>query len=303
MSTLPLPMATPSSLTFSIEISYWANFYFFVQNLAVWHKSCRPAYNQHWRSILSPFTNEQEKMLLLFQKLRQQYPDTKSPLEHCFFKTTSPLECLNQFFPIAESAVIKHVFTILQESFTIVYKQELSKLNDWKNCLAMRLTDDTNTDNIYSILQQLYQTSPKGRVHVFLLLSSPNHTGGGTNIDHASISLELSQQPLDQYVHPLGILWHETIHLRFEKKHIHPLVRKHFSVSDQWSRLTEIAIASLFPRGLLTQKFFNQPLTERLCGYTPIVSKQLFDLMAQYVNNQRSLDLEYFQQINLLIKK
>lgn len=296
-------MITQNSLIFSINVSRWSNFYFFVQNLALWHKSCRPAYNQYWRSILSPFTDEQEKALLLFQKLRRQYPDTKSPLEHCFFKTAQPLECLNQFFPASESSAIKNVFTILQEPFTTIYQQELPKLNAWKDCLSIYFTDDVNTNNIYSILQQLYQASPQSQIHVFLLLSSPDHTGGGANIDSKSISLEISQQPTDQYAQSLGIIWHETIHLQFEKEFIHPLVREYFATPEQWSHLTEAAVASLFPRGLLAQKYFNRPLTERLCGCTPAISKQIFDLMAQYLTNYQPLDIQYFQQIDTLLKK
>ena len=95
---------------------------------------------------------------------------------------------------------------------------------------------------------------------MFIFFSSECYTGGGANIDEKSVSLEISRHPLKNINHAISIIWHEIIHLLFQNNYFYPKLMEIFKDRQKSKTVNEIAIASLFPRGILGQKFLKTDL-------------------------------------------
>lgn len=289
-------------MRFEIIINKSANFYFFIQNLSKWHFSCREEHNLYWQNILNKFSKEEITALKNFKRIRLKYPASKSIFEQSFFLKKYPFKNLKSNLSKKGYESVYKTFLLFTNKFNIIYRQELIKLKSWKMVLNTKLNKNKFINKIDKILSVLYNVHPsQNKINIYLLISSKKNFGGGANINNKSITLEISQLPLNKYKKALGIIWHEIIHLLYEKRYFMPLIKKIHPKNDKkFSKILEIASYSLFPQGILGKKFFNTPLgNNKYFGRHGKKAKIYFNLMNKYVEQNKKLDERYIE--NLLI--
>lgn len=293
-------------MKFQFIISKWANFYLFISNISEWHFSVRKNYNIIWREELGKFSDEEEYAIKQFKEIRQNYSTSRSFFEEAFFIAKNPFDVLQKHLPVAEYDIIKQIFNILENKFNILYNKDLPFLEKWQEKLASAMNDSSIVNSISSTLSMLYniQISEK-EITVYILLSDDKQTGGGANIDDKSISIEVSRYPLQIISHALGIIWHETIHLVFEKQYFKNLIEQHYpGLEEQGINIREITATLLFPRGILGQKFLNNaPPGPSYLGRLGHRSNDLFSLIMQYANQNKKLDISYIKNIVEIVQK
>lgn len=291
-------------MKFKLKVSKWANFYFFVQNLSEWHFSNRKSYNIFWRKRLGDFSKQEETALKEFKKIRLKYPDNKSCFEKSFFLSNNPLKELSLVLSSSEYKDIKNVFSVFRDKFQILYKKELPLLKQWQKKIDKEINNKKYKNKILISLNTLYKTSVKKKtISVYLLFSTPGGIGGGANIDDKNITLEISNYPLREIKEAIGIIWHEIVHLLFQYKYFHPLVRKYFLNNRQkFFPINEIVTASLFPEGVLGMKIFkNKLMTPRLFyGLDSSSINRVLILTKEYLDQKKYFDKEYIKKIHYL---
>lgn len=294
-------------MQFRISYNKLANFYFFIQNLSEWHFSNRKNYNVLWRKELGKFSVKEEKALNQFKKTRRKYPEGKSCFEQAFFTSEKPWPLLKKALPPREYQSLKKVFESFGNKFHQLYKKDLPRFKEWKKTLNIKMNDTHLTKPIIDILCNLYNVPkpPVSEVLVHLLFSAGGTTGGGANIDSRSISLEISQQPLNEpnVDHAMGIVWHETIHLALDKQYFLPLIQREYpEFYKKGTIIHEITATSLFPRGELAKQFFNRSLgNHSYLGYPPSTTAQLSSLANEYIHQKKCFDKAYIDKMLSLI--
>ncbi len=291
-------------MKFNFLISKNANFYFFVQNLSEWHFSARKEYNKVWKEELGIFSEKEKRLLHQFAKIHKKYSFGKRCLGQYFFGE-NPWEKAEEKISSKHFNKIKETFDILRKKFETVYKKDKVKLDKWRKKLVKEV-EKKETEEILEILSTLYNINPTEDVlDVYLLLSAGEKVGGGANLEKKNITIELSQAPLDNTNRILGVMWHEIIHLLFEKPTFISLIKNIVSSSlDTNLPINEIAASSLFPRGILGIRLLkNNPPSKLYKQVNKTQTIELIDLMKEYVDKKRPLDLLYIQKVKSILKQ
>lgn len=291
-------------MQFSFTINKLAVFYFFVQNLSEWHFSNRKDYNILWRGELGQFSSEEEGVIKQLGKIHLRYPFGKQYLGRYFFLEENPWGILEQKISLEDFIILKDIFSILENKFNIFWKREEPLLLAWQIELSSKINIPPLIAQVVELLKVIFNTSPSEvDIRVNLLPSSPTHTGGGTNIDSKNISLEISRYPLQQINHAMSLVWHESIHLCFQKQYFLPLISEEFPDDQQKVDLiSEIAIRSLFPRGILGIRLFkNKPRPKLMNETSPQQTIEFLNLAKEYIDNKKSFDKEYVQKMSRIL--
>mgnify|MGYP001617118409 CR=1 FL=1 len=285
------------NMKFEFIISKWANFYFFISNLSEWHFSCRTFYNEFWRKELGGFSKKEKKSLKLFAKLHEKYPFGSDFFGQIFFVKKNPLINLKRERPKKDFQLLKEIFKIFVPNFEKLYKKELPLLKIWEKNLKEYSNKILIVRQLNTNLAFLYHTKPiQKNIKVYLLFSSPNLSGGGTNMDGESITLEISRYPLKAINQVIGIIWHELIHLYFENDYFLPLINETFA-SDQKkiSLLKEAAASSLLPNGVLgvnllkiKSKLLNSKIPSKY-------NRPFLRLSKEYLRKKKFFDKQYIR--------
>lgn len=291
-------------MKFRFIISKQANFYFFVSNLSEWHFSCEKDYNILWQKELEKFSSEEIEVLKKFKTIRLKYPSGKSLFERAFFTNKTPFLKLKKSLPANEYKVIEEVFKTMKKKFDSLYKKEFSLLKIWEKELDIKANNATLSNSIIKILQNFFVTVPKiNKINVYLLFSSGSHTGGGANIDGESVSLEISRYPIEYIDHAQSIIWHEIIHLLFQNEYFNPKLMEILKDRQKAKIVNEVAIASLFPRGILGQKFFKTQPTDTLHSEINLgQTKKILNLTGQIISDHKSFDEEYIRKMAKILR-
>lgn len=286
-------------MKFRFLISKQANFYFFVSNLSEWHFSCEKDYNILWQKELGKFSSEENEALKKFKTIRSKYPSGKSLFEQAFFTNKTPFLKLKKSLPVNEYKVIEEVFKTMKKKFDSLYKKELLLLRMWKKELDIKANNKILSNSIVKILQNLFVTSPRiNKISVYLLFSSRSHTGGGANIDGESVSLEISRYPIEYINHAQSIIWHEVIHLLFQNEYFNPKLMEILKDRQKAKIVNEVAIASLFPRGILGNNFFKNRLADKLHSkVNPRQTEKILNLTKQFIASNKSFDDIYIKKL------
>jgi len=286
-------------MKFEIIISKWANFYFFLQNLSLWHFSNAKDYNLFWEKKVGPFTDKEKRALETFKKIQLKYPFGKNIFRKYFFLSKNPWETLKKQLPRQGFLILKDIFNLWQKKFESLYKTELPLLKKWQTILKRRANNAQFNLKILHVLNNLYHTNiGKARVNVYLLLSTSSHTAGGANIGKNSISLQISQYPINRANHALGIIWHETIHILFQNKYFFPLLLKNFKKPKDFGLINEATTGGLFPLGILGKQFLNDKLANTLNDFlSSRTTRKIFQLLQRYINNKKPLDDSYILKL------
>lgn len=297
-------------MKFKIIVNEWAIFYFFIQNLSEWHFSNRKNYNTLWRKELGPFSREEENILKKFKKIHLHYPFGKLYLGRYFFLEKDPWEMLKKKLSQKNFVVIRDSFFLLEEKFNRFYKKGLPLLKKWRTVLQKELRNKSLIKSINVILAKLYNTTPLSKdIIVYILPSAKNYTGGtGGTVDDKSVNLEISRCTPKTVNHALGIIWHEIIHTYFEKQYFSLLIEKLYpGLRKKGIYINEIAASSLFPRGVLSNKFLHSGLggpsyfKSSYFGNAGRKSTELFSLIEKYVSKKKPLDQSYIERVLSLV--
>lgn len=291
---------------FDFRISKIANFYFFIQNLSEWHFSNRKDYNTLWRSELDSFSPGEERALEKFKKIRSKFKESRTFFEQLFFKAPLPLEELKNHLSLEDFQEIKKVFSLLEPKFNILYERDHLLLQQWQEVLNKKANNVESLKPIVDTLCFIFNVPPPEiNIKVYLLFSSPSHSGGGANIDEESISLEISRYPLDDIGQALGIIWHESIHLIFQKHYFYPLLSTHFPQDRSTINLVnEATIGALFPRGILGIRLLkNKPVARLLPQLDSEQTIEVLNLVKEYVDQRKRLDEDYIKRLLLILRK
>lgn len=286
-------------MRFSVVVNRWANFYFFVQNLSEWHFSYRRAYNDLWRKELGGFSPEEEKALQEFKTIHKKYPFGNLNLGRQFFRERDPWRVLEKKVSSEELVSLKEIFLLFGGKFVKLYEKEFPLLEQWQALLQKELGNETISAMLNTLLSKLFKAPPfRETAIVYLLLSSEDYTGGSAGIDDKSISIEISRYPLGKSNHALGILWHELVHLHFEKHSFLRLIAKKFpNDSNAIKLIKEAAASSLFPNGVLGTKFFGEKDKQLNTKIPEDLTKNLLALTGEYVEKNISFDEDYISKL------
>lgn len=293
-------------MRFSIIVSKWANFYFFIQNLSEWHFSNEKDYNELWRNELSEFSIDEETAIKKFKEIRLKHKTTKTLFEHAFYASPEPWRKLKEDLQTEEYKSVQGIFEKLESKFNLLWEKDSLLLTQWQNKLDNNINEPLLTKSIMDTLCILLNTTPsEPEIKIYLLFSSPNHTGGGANIDKQSIGLEISRYPIQDINHAIGIIWHEIIHLCFQNQYFYPLLIKYFSEDRQnMDIVNEATIGSLFPKGILGIRLLkNKPAYKLMTNISPEQTIEIINLAKKYVNDKISLDEKFISTLSEILKK
>lgn len=290
-------------MRFNFLISKQANFYFFISNLSEWHFSCGKYHNVFWKKELGEFSKKEKEALIKFKKVRLKYPEGESLFEISFFTKENPFLELRKKMPTDDYKIIVETFSALETKFNLIYKKDLPFLKKWNDKLNINANNKIETSSIVKILETLFKTSPiVKRCDVYLLLSSFGYTGGSANINKKSINIEISRHSLKNAGHAVSIVWHEIIHLLFQKAFF-DLVLKILKNRQKARIVNEIIISSLFPRGVLGEKFFKNKLTDKINSkVNQEQTKKILKLTESFVLRKKSFDERYIKEIVDILK-
>ncbi len=292
-------------MEFKIIVKKQGVFYFFVQNLSEWHFSCRKIYNKLWLSELGTLSKKEKAVLQEFKKIHQKYSFGPNYLGHYFFLKKNPWKNMQKEIPRKDFISIKKIFFSLEEKFKSFYKKELPLLKKWQKHLDKKINNIKLSNSILKTLNNLYSCKIKSKkVKIYLLPSTNEAVGGGGALKKTAITLEISRLPLNQLNRVIGIIWHETIHLLFEKKYFYPLLKNKFpNDKDKVTLIKETTASSLFPGGILSKKFLKRsalPLNKNL----PIEeSKRILALIDPYVKKNKPFDKNYIEKLYPVVCK
>jgi hypothetical protein len=114
--------------------------------------------------------------------------------------------------------------------------------------------------------------------------------GGGANIDKESISLEIYRYLAEKSNYVLSVIWHEIIHLAFEKEYFFQILKTQFpNDRESLNLIKETTARALFPRGILAKKFLQINDDKRVLLHPKISSlhtKQIINLIESYIQKK-----------------
>lgn len=280
-------------IQFSFIIKRWAVFYFFIQNLSEWHFSNRKEYNKLWKSKLGPFSKKEKDALKNFNRIHKKYSFGEMYIGRQFFLNKNPWEPLNKKMPEKDFSEVKKVFDLFKEKFNYFYEKEHLLLEKWKEKLNKEIIKKESKE-INQYLSLLYKNELlEENINVYLLPSTKKYTGGlGGSINEKSITLEISRYPLEKINHAIGIIWHELIHLHYERKYLNSILKKKYPKNKKKiSKIKELIASSLLPNGVLGDKFLGNKST--------ILNLRI---PKEHTKKIKSLTQKYIQEKNLLTK-
>lgn len=299
-------------MKFKFIIKKSANFYFFVQSLLEWRLYNNARHDLFWKEKLERLSSKEKNALEEFEKIRSDYQPGATFFEDAFFISDSPFEVLRKNLSEKKYKTVKNSLKILEKKFNFVYKEHLPFLKQWLKILKQefdKLDKTSCSTRIINILNKLYKAKPRvKKVHVYLLLSSPLTTAGRAgHIDNQSIQIEASYFPTEKSYDVLGGVWHEVVHLLFEERHLLPLIKKEAPRLLRGEMpINEIILRSLFPGGIMAQKFLQAPLPPLESLYFGKFNNKnmlFFSLTENYISQNKAFDKLYIKKLASLIKK
>lgn len=298
-----------NGMRFRIIVNRWANFFFFVNNLSGWHFSTIKPYNDYWLTRLGGINATEQKALAQFANLQRRWPRKEREISDFFFNERDPFAALAKTIPVGKQRVLQEVFTVFKKKFDRLYAVEFSSLRNWQKTLRASLGTKRRNEEIVRSLTVLH--GPPCRactrpVPLYLLVSAPGGIGGSADVDGFRITAEVSQSPRSprgELPHILGTIWHEVIHLCFDKQRFRPILERLYPKDGRTvRRINEVVAATLFPAGILGKRFLNIPLqlpTRSLAS--PQNAQKILELSSLYLQKKRQFDEQFVQRTRELL--
>lgn len=284
----------------SVLVSYWANYYFFVQNLSVWHRSARIEYNNVWIDETGKLSDAENNALKRFVDVRSKFKQGKSIFEIAFFLHKDPFIFLKDNLGKEEFLFVKDLFEIFSNRFNYIYSANEKQLVCWKDLLKQEFSDFSKVDEICFQLDNFFGNRfADNEVSIFLLLSAGDRYGGGSNIDYDSISVELSGLSKEKKNLVMGVIWHELIHLKWQNVVLHDLLVDVFAGDmAEVTRINEMIVSALFPRGILGNKYYGIALSKKFNIPADVQrSDATIKVMREFIDSGRQVDRDFVLSI------
>jgi len=284
-------------MKFNFYVSRWANFYFFIQNLSMWHKSSREEYNKHWINLMGNLSDQDQAALKLFASVRKKYSNYGSIFEEAFYKSSKPMYDLEKAIGKEDHDLVLDTFNKFEDRFSNIYSSDENLLSSMCSELLL-LCSEEKIAPFVDALNTLYNTSVvELEIDVYLLLSSPDHNGGGANIDNKSVTLEVSKVPPENINIIFLTLMHEIIHLKHDSSFNILIKNTCKETSESPEHIRELVAESLLPNGILgTQK------NSKLRGINQDQTNKIITLSKLYLDKQKPFDEDYINNL-IAIKK
>jgi len=287
------------ALKFIPQISYYANLYFFIQNLSEWHPSNRQKHNKEWKNRIK-ISDEDSQYLMEFREIHRQFPFGGTYLGRPFFLSDDPWSELLLLAGENLTIKVREIFKIFEPYFDIIYKQDIEALETWSKIISSAdfISKSTFLNGTLSVFYgtPIYNES----CNVFLLLSTKEKNGGtaGTIDDH-TVTLELSNVDFKKEDMILGILWHELIHLYFRNYVFYPLLKK-YTGNDQKliGKLDELVASAFLPNGLLRKNIGEK--NEQISLNARLDTKEIQyaqELIKAYLSEKKTVDEKFVQAL------
>lgn len=309
-------------MKFLFIINKWANFYYFLHNIAEceWPWPYREKSNLFWKKKLGSFSKKEKEALKNFRKIYLKY-FLKIYLGKSFFIDNNPWISLRKKISEKEIIILKEVFSVWQNKFNKIYKENLSNLKKWQKKIDSEIKKQNKsylTKSIIKTLSIFYNVLILGKkIKVYLMIFrdsvSKDYASGaggerGRGLEkEKSILIEFSRRPIPKTNYVIGILWHEIIHSFFSPHYLNPLLIKTLRNNRLAILMEEIINRSLFPIGILSIKFLKAPfpLTLSRGSISDInykQTKEILNLTNQYIQKKKKIDIFYIKEIKRILK-
>lgn len=296
-------------LKFTPKISYYANLYFFIQNLSEWHFSNRKKYNEVWRKELS-LPVEVDSYLKEFKKIHQKYSFGDKYLGRPFFLYDNPWSQLKLIVDEIDFIKVKEVFSTLEPYFKKLYVKDKIVLEKWE--IIIKDSKFINKSFYLNKTLASFYGCPtyEENCTIYLLLSTKEKNGGtARTINDHSVTLELSRTSIELEKQALNILWHELIHLYFRSFRLYPLLKKYTNNNlEIMNKIDELIASVLLPNGLLKEDVsmtINKSKKSEIFN-ARIVSNDIIKiqrLIYPYLKENKTIDDKFVKEIYALIIK
>lgn len=288
------------------RVDRWVNYYFFIQNLAEWHPSNRKSNNVFWDRVAG-FSSGEKRLMLEFCSVQRRHGFGNDFLGTPFFSDQDPLSTLRARLSSSDYEVVEKVFKAYERAFSFLYQEDERLLLFWKALFEDEVKINQAHEAIQETLQILYGAKIlPDSVEIFLAMSAPSSfsLGGGSVWNGKWLLLEVSRLEQTMIAHVMSVMWHELIHLVFEK-YCAPIVSSNSLVGSQ-KAIGEITATLLFPRGLFAKWYFGvaDPPDEYYKGIGNHEQiRRLYVVIDRYVQSSRGFDGEYVSLVQNILKK
>lgn len=325
-------------MRFKFTYTKEASSFHFVSNLTEWHYACRRRDNNKWLIKTGALTPEEKKALETLRPILEKYNYGKNFLGIPFIRSVQNEVWANvcKWVGRKDCQKLHTIFDIFTHRFTKIWSEEKPKLKKWQERLE-NLTSTVKSGNLAKDLENFFNTSTKSqKVHVFLLINAvAEGVGGNANAGEKAITLDCSSTDPKIANQVLAILWHETIHLFFEKEHLMPLLTDylkrhgHFILNSYVGKLLgrptpvlkEAIIGALTPNGVIAKKYFGlnverinreqlgdkynnikkNPKNFRLWYH--FAALELAPLIEEYLTEKKVVDLTFLEETLVVYKR
>lgn len=305
------------------QVSYVANVFHFISNLAGWHFSNRSAYKEFWLRETGKFTKNEKGALNRASKLFNKYTfGTPKHWGNVFLteQNRTVWEKGEKEYPRTDFEEFRNVYTIFEPRFSKLWKVDEKLLARWIEKFR-ELGEKISPPSLASDLDTLFGTKKDIReVKVILLVNSPNYNGGGGFLRPGYITLELSRTPLHEVRNLVLVMWHEMIHNIWQDKTYWEMIKDYteklstYGVSSTPDEIpptvliNEAVTESLLPRGLLAKKYFGfvgkgYLGKDKMSLWRDYSVRKLIPLAEKYIDQKRKIDHQFLDRtLDLLTK-
>lgn len=317
-------------MQFEFAYTKTGSLFHFVSNLSEWHIACRKRDNVNWLTKTGLLSQEEKIALKGIRPILKKYNYGKKFLGIPFIRSSDDHAwvAVKEWVGVESYQVLRQVFKVFTPRFEEIWSREEPKLKKWQERLG-DLTKEQETQGLVSDLEAFFNVSANSAaVAVFLLINSTQRgSGGNANVGKGAVVLDCSSTKLESANWVLATLWHETIHLVFEKQQFEPLLREflkkhgHFILKSHVAQLLgrptpviqEAVLEALVPAGLLAKRYFDldaEKLHQEQLGknyervrrnpknyrlwYT-FAAQKLMPLIEEYLRNKRSIDTKFLE--------
>ncbi len=317
-------------MQFRFQFTKTGNFFHFVSNLTEWHFSCRKRDNQNWLAKTGVLTEKEKVALEKLKTILGEYSYGKSFLGIPFVRTPeeSVWDKVKTWVDAGSYQNLREIFDIFAPRFEKIWQEEKPKLRQWQEQLE-KATKKQEVENVIQDLEAFFGTSASEiKVDVFFIINSTKNVhGGGANIGKGAITIECSSTKHGLIYGILATLWHETIHLVFQEKHLIPLLQDFVQIHGFFLMdtvlgktlrsplvvLKEAIVSALIP-GYLAEKYFklnvHKTAKKRLGKdfenakknpkslqlWTWFAADKLYPTVKSYIQEKKRVDKEFLEK-------
>jgi len=313
-----------SEIKFSFSTDRATNLFFFVSNLSNWHYSCRPWSNRYWIEKTGELSKEEENRLALVKNIFQKHTYGEKYWGKIFLdmEIEDKWKKAENLLSGEDISELKKACGLLKPRFDKIWEEDEQLLIKWKEQL-LESTQKYTPNELVEKLNILFQKKPESDfVRVFLFVSGPNNSAsGGANVGSGKITLEMSRTP-HQFLRPVWMtLWHEAIHMLWERNSKYLGMLREFCDGLNVKRdnffpdgvsfgevMKEAIMESMIPHGYVSQKYFGFPSDDyyastkftseiNMRNWRIFSGNKLRPVVSEYFEKEKPIDRELLEEV------